>query len=229
MPLALVTSEQSDGADEFPDWDRQVQRRMWRYDNMSPERIARRKVLDLRLQCGDSPSEAIRYARLRTQTQGSLPDPPYREIRVDFESSGGLRVTPIPYLAPQPNAPQQQPRTRAREIRPASRRRRVVGTSGSRGDPPGDDDPHEVQAAPPLRGRSPRENAAAKGRRYLSEGRLVVHEVDERAGLCRASCRGGGAIYKLGKDSAGWFCTCPARGLCAHLVALQSVVAVERT
>jgi hypothetical protein len=230
VSLALVPSEQSDDADEFPDWDRKVQRRMWRYDNMSPERIDRRAVIDARLACGDSPSEAIRYARLRTQTYDSdkLPDPPYREIRVDFDSSGALRVTAIPYpIAPQPRVT-QQPRPRAREHRPASRRR-VARTSGSRGDPPDDPDLPAARASSAGVGVSPRENAAAKGRRYLTEGRLVVHEVDEQAGTCRASCRGGGAIYRCGRDSAGWFCTCPARATCAHLVALQSVVAVERT
>ena len=74
---------------------------------------------------------------------------------------------------------------------------------------------------------SPRENAAAKGRRYLAEGRLVVRAVDERAGTARAVCRGDGAVYALGRDGGGWFCSCPARSRCAHLVALGLVVALD--
>jgi uncharacterized Zn finger protein len=74
---------------------------------------------------------------------------------------------------------------------------------------------------------SPRENAAAKGRRYLTEGRLAVRAVDERAGTVRAACRGDGTVYALGRDRGGWFCSCPTRGRCAHLVALGLVVAVE--
>jgi len=72
-----------------------------------------------------------------------------------------------------------------------------------------------------------RENARAKGRRYLAEGRLVVRE----AGGARivATCRGAGAEHRLGCDEDGlWWCTCPAHGRCAHLVALQLVTAARR-
>ena len=67
----------------------------------------------------------------------------------------------------------------------------------------------------------PRENAEAKGRRYLVEGRLVVERV--AGDTIRAHCRGGGAVYKLGLERGEWFCSCPALGLCSHLVALQLV------
>ena len=73
-----------------------------------------------------------------------------------------------------------------------------------------------------------RESAEAKARRYLLEGRLQVERVDE--GTIRARCRGGGAVYELGFDDIGawepegcWWCSCPAFGRCAHLVALQLV------
>lgn len=68
-----------------------------------------------------------------------------------------------------------------------------------------------------------RENAEGKGRRYLSEGRLTVELVDGRKVV--ASCRGADDIYNLGFDprARAWRCTCPARGRCAHLVALQLV------
>jgi hypothetical protein len=66
-----------------------------------------------------------------------------------------------------------------------------------------------------------REDAAAKGRRYLVEGRLVVEAVD--GNHIAASCRGNGALYQLGYVRGGWHCDCPARSRCAHLVALMTV------
>lgn len=71
-----------------------------------------------------------------------------------------------------------------------------------------------------------RESAQTKGRRYLTEGRLVVTHVTE--GCVRAYCRGGGALYQLGFDApTHWWCDCPARVRCSHLVALQLVVAMR--
>ncbi len=67
-----------------------------------------------------------------------------------------------------------------------------------------------------------RENAEAKGRRYLTEGRLRVLQVD--AQTVRAICRGVGAAYELGHGAERWYCSCAARSTCAHLVALQLVV-----
>lgn len=67
----------------------------------------------------------------------------------------------------------------------------------------------------------PRENAEAKGRRYLTEGRLVVQYL--APGVIRAMCRGGGEVYRLGFERGGWYCECPALSRCCHLVALQLV------
>jgi uncharacterized Zn finger protein len=68
-----------------------------------------------------------------------------------------------------------------------------------------------------------RENADAKGRRYLAEGRLIVDHIS--GGTVSASCRGDGEIHRCGHDDARqWWCTCPARSdHCAHLVALRLV------
>ena len=76
--------------------------------------------------------------------------------------------------------------------------------------------------------RKRRENVNDKAERYLREGRLRVVRVD--GNLIVAKCRGGGVIYDLGHDPKAmqYRCTCPARGPCAHLVALQRVTAVER-
>jgi uncharacterized Zn finger protein len=68
-----------------------------------------------------------------------------------------------------------------------------------------------------------RETVNDKGRRYLRGGRLTVTLVD--ATSVRATCRGGGAaVYELGWSDGGWWCSCPARGRCAHLFALSLVV-----
>jgi hypothetical protein len=72
-----------------------------------------------------------------------------------------------------------------------------------------------------------RENADAKGRRLLSEGRVQVTRVDQFS--IRALCRGDdGAVYDLGFDG-DWYCSCPARSpRCSHLVALKLVtIAIE--
>jgi hypothetical protein len=71
-----------------------------------------------------------------------------------------------------------------------------------------------------------RENAAAKGRRYVSEGRLVIRQLDGQT--VQADVRGGGAIYSCGHDDRGWYCDCAAlTDNCCHLHALRLVVAVK--
>ena len=71
-----------------------------------------------------------------------------------------------------------------------------------------------------------RENAAAKGRRYVGEGRLLVDHVAN--GDVRARCRGDGAVYRLTVRDERWTCDCPALGRCSHLYALGLVVAAGR-
>jgi len=71
-----------------------------------------------------------------------------------------------------------------------------------------------------------RESAEAKGRRYLTEGRLVVGLVD--GAHIRATCRGTGATHDLACVRGRWLCSCPARSRCAHLVALQLVTDLDR-
>jgi uncharacterized Zn finger protein len=67
-----------------------------------------------------------------------------------------------------------------------------------------------------------REDAFAKGQRYLTEGRLTVDHVDATRVL--ATCRGDGARYDVGwTEEFGWSCSCPALGRCAHLRALMLV------
>ena len=68
----------------------------------------------------------------------------------------------------------------------------------------------------------PRENAATKGLRYLTEARLIVRSVSSSAIV--AQCRGdSGLIYELHADLGGWHCDCPALGRCSHLIALARV------
>jgi uncharacterized Zn finger protein len=66
-----------------------------------------------------------------------------------------------------------------------------------------------------------RENAEAKARRYIGEGRLTLIHVDARQVL--AKCKGGGEEYVLGYRPGGWWCNCPALGRCSHLLALMLV------
>jgi uncharacterized Zn finger protein len=72
-----------------------------------------------------------------------------------------------------------------------------------------------------------RENAEAKARRLLVEGRLRVQAVDETSGTASAEGRGdSGMTYVVGRDEAGrWFCSCEAKGRCSHQIALMLVVA----
>ena len=71
-----------------------------------------------------------------------------------------------------------------------------------------------------------RENASAKARRYLVQGRVVLDHVSK--GSVRGHIRGDGHIWKAVYDEGAWFCNCPARSdQCAHLQALRLVVAVD--
>jgi uncharacterized Zn finger protein len=71
-------------------------------------------------------------------------------------------------------------------------------------------------------GRVSRENVETKGRRYLVEGRLRIRRVEPSCIV--ASCRGTEETHRVAFEHGEWFCTCPARGRCSHLVALQLVV-----
>lgn len=66
-----------------------------------------------------------------------------------------------------------------------------------------------------------------KGRRYVSEGRLLVEAVE--GDHIAAVCRGGGEFYRLGHTPRrGWHCSCPAKTTCAHVHALMLVTVRHR-
>jgi hypothetical protein len=69
-----------------------------------------------------------------------------------------------------------------------------------------------------------RENAAAKARRYLTEGRITIYCAD-RHGKVRALVRGDGAIWLVKVDGLDRSCSCPAPKLCAHILAVGLVTA----
>ncbi len=74
-----------------------------------------------------------------------------------------------------------------------------------------------------------RENVEVKARRYLGESRLTVLQVD--GDHVEAECRGTGEVHRLGHHPRyrnGWWCSCPARGRCCHLAALQLVIVIRR-
>ena len=77
----------------------------------------------------------------------------------------------------------------------------------------------------------PHEAAAEKAKRYLIEGRLRVAHVSDTTirGLVEGS-----DLYRVGWDWGGdpdrrdggeWFCTCPSRRRCSHVIALELVTA----
>ena len=73
-----------------------------------------------------------------------------------------------------------------------------------------------------------REGVPAKARRLLSEGRVRILESSEDGGVVSASVRGdSGREYVVAYDVAGWSCSCPARGVCAHVAALQLLFVIE--
>ncbi len=73
-----------------------------------------------------------------------------------------------------------------------------------------------------------RESAHDKGRRYLTEGRLAVRQVD-RSGVIAFVRGDSGLLYRTEwSPDLGWLCNCPARtDQCAHLVALRLVTVVN--
>jgi hypothetical protein len=70
-----------------------------------------------------------------------------------------------------------------------------------------------------------RENARAKGARYLAEHRLTVLRLDRTE--VAAECRGDGAVHHLGWQDGTWRCDCPAKTTCSHLFALMAVCVRE--
>jgi uncharacterized Zn finger protein len=73
-----------------------------------------------------------------------------------------------------------------------------------------------------------REDAAAKAKRYLGEGRVRIVSCDEEAGTILAQVRGSGAIYAAGHGAKSWSCDCPAKSKnCAHILALKLVTVLE--
>jgi hypothetical protein len=54
-----------------------------------------------------------------------------------------------------------------------------------------------------------------------------VLKLDDRYVVVAAECRGDGMTYACGYAQNDWYCTCPAKGRCCHLLALGLVVAVE--
>lgn len=74
-----------------------------------------------------------------------------------------------------------------------------------------------------------RENAAAKARRLLVEARVRILSANEDNGHVSAEVRGDTArVYAVDYEAGegGWSCTCPARGACAHLQAVQLIFVV---
>jgi uncharacterized Zn finger protein len=72
-------------------------------------------------------------------------------------------------------------------------------------------------------GRLFKENAPTKAMRYLVEGRILIRLVSDSA--VSAQVRGREIYTVEHAPGRGWSCTCPARGRCAHRLAVAHVVA----
>jgi uncharacterized Zn finger protein len=69
---------------------------------------------------------------------------------------------------------------------------------------------------------SPREDAATKARRLLTEGRVTIVHADE--GGVNALIRGDSAMtYRVSHAGGEWRCDCPARTRCSHVQAVMLI------
>jgi uncharacterized Zn finger protein len=68
-----------------------------------------------------------------------------------------------------------------------------------------------------------KESSQEKANRYLIEGRVIITRVDDEQ--ITASVRGSDQDYWAGYDpqQGRWWCECPARGRCCHLLAVMRV------
>ena len=75
-----------------------------------------------------------------------------------------------------------------------------------------------------------RENAAAKARRLLVEGRIRILSASEDDGFVSAEVRGDSArVYTVSHEAndGGWRCDCATRGVCSHIAAVQLIVVCQ--
>lgn len=66
-----------------------------------------------------------------------------------------------------------------------------------------------------------RETVDGKARRLLAEGRVLISDGGRKRVL--ASVAGESAVYVVAYSAGSWWCSCPARGRCAHRVAVELV------
>lgn len=68
-----------------------------------------------------------------------------------------------------------------------------------------------------------RERPDTKGKRLLGQGRVQLAHVSKDE--VDAEVTGDGANYRVTFGRGGWYCTCPCRVLCSHLIAVRLVTA----
>ncbi len=68
-----------------------------------------------------------------------------------------------------------------------------------------------------------KESVVDKAHRYLTEGRVIV--LVAGPGRVVATVRGDAEVHQVAYERGGWRCSCPARGRCAHLLAVGLVTA----
>lgn len=72
-----------------------------------------------------------------------------------------------------------------------------------------------------------RERPDTKARRLLGQQRVLLAHVSRHEVL--AEVTGDGANYTVRFGRGGWYCTCPCRVLCSHLIAVRLVTAPTPT
>lgn len=71
-----------------------------------------------------------------------------------------------------------------------------------------------------------RETAPVKAGRLLVEGSVVVRLAGPEQ--VTATVQGSTGQHEVSWGRGGWFCTCPARSTCSHLLAVELVTAPTR-
>lgn len=71
-----------------------------------------------------------------------------------------------------------------------------------------------------------RESVHLKATRYLIQGRVQIRDVGPHG--VKAFVRGSGHLHRIIYENGVWSCSCEARSVCSHLIAVQTVVVVPR-
>jgi hypothetical protein len=72
-----------------------------------------------------------------------------------------------------------------------------------------------------------RETADVKARNLLANGLVTIHSAGPW--FVAATVHGSSGLYITGYEHGGWHCTCPCRGRCSHIIAVQLTTDVAQS